>query len=386
MSQRKSRGILVLAAVVWALSPGFARAHGIHLGLGLEVEAGGNGEPGGSEDKRTGEGEWTFRWNRELSELPEEAKKVLAGAHGGFAVDWKGNRDVYFALKGCGVIKMSADLTKKEVIHLDPYLLQGNFHNTTLIRDEKGNPYLALPDDERERVYIASVDGKLINVLQHPRGNQYYDSWQAFKPTDVEQAPDRTIFIVTGYSPGDYVVTADPFSGQWKKLIFGGKGAQHGQFNTGHGITWNPVKETLDIADRPNSRIESYGTDGTYKSTVGLPPGSLPCDVSFMDGFTLVGCLEGPDKKQAAPVYIVNRDGSIVSTVKPKDDLGLGLFTHVHNAAWHAVGSGDGKKTYLLVQAWNPGGFAVLELERKGKTADAAPAGVGATQLAGSAK
>ncbi len=363
---RARRFLVFLGMSTWAFLPPLGLAHDAP-GEEPEEEGGGGGAaepPGGAEGKETGQGEWTFRWNRELSELPLEARKVLGGAHGGFAVDWKGKRDVYFALKGCGIVRMSADLSKKEVIRLDPYLMEGNYHNTTLIHDDHGNAFLALPDNEKGRVYITGTDGKLVQVLSHPRGNPYYDSWSPFVPTDVEQAPDRNIFIVTGYSPGDFVVTANPFTGAWDKLIFGGKGTKHGEFGTGHGITWNPRQETMDISDRPNSRIESFSVDGTYKGTVPLPAGSLPCDVDFLDAFTVVGCLNGPEGKEPAPIYILNRDGTVISTVKPKEDLGLDLFTHVHNASWLAVGSGDARKVYILCQAWNPGGFAVLELER----------------------
>jgi hypothetical protein len=369
---RGRRSVVPLALAVGISLSGFAGAHdvpGAHshdADPGPAVGGGGGADaPPGAEDRQTGQGEWTFRWNRELSELPDEARKVLAGAHGGFAVDWQGNRDVYFALKGAGIIRMSADLKKKEVVRLDPFLMEGNYHNTTLIHDDQGKAYLALPDNEKNRVYIIGLDGKVVQVLDYPRGNQYYDTWQPFVPTDVAQAPDRSIYIVTGYSPGDFVVTANPFTGAWNKLIFGGKGAEHGKFNTGHGITWNPRQMTMDIADRPNSRLESYGLDGTYKSTVPLEAGSLPCDLDFMDDFTVVGCLDGPKDKGPAPIYILDKEGKLLSTVKPKADLGLDLFTHVHNATWHAIGSGDSKKVFILAQAWNPGGFAVLELERK---------------------
>lgn len=306
-----------------------------------------------------------FRHHADLSELPEAAKKHLPGAHGGFAVDWRGKRDVYFALKGCGIIHLSPDLAEKRIIELDPWVRAGNFHNTTLIYDGKGTPYIALPDNERQRVYVVTTSGDLVQVLSHPKGNDYYRGGGAFVPTDVEQAPSGDVYVVTGYSRGDYVVTADPFAGAWKPLVFGGKGREHGQFGTGHGITWNPRSKTLDIADRPHSRVESFDTRGVYQKTVTLPAGSLPCDVDFWGEWTVVGCLKGPGGKTPAPAYILDREGSVVSTVKPKADLGLGLFTHIHNTTWHAVGEGEDQRVFLLCQAWNPGGFAVLERVRK---------------------
>jgi hypothetical protein len=327
--------------------------------------AGAEESAAGDRASTSGQGEWTFRWSEELSALPEGTKKFLPGAHGGFAIDRRGKGEVYFGLKGCGIIKMSPDLRTKEVVEVDPFVRSGNFHNTTVIYDDAGVPYLALPDDERQRVYVLTTAGKLVQVLSHPKGNAYYDGWGPFVPTDVEQAPNRDIYIVTGYSPGDFVVTADAFTGAWKPLIFGGKGTEHGKFGTGHGITWNPVRETLDIADRPNSRIESYDLAGKYLRTSPLPAGSLPCDVSFLDDWTLVGCLNGPGGATPAPVYVLDKDGGVVSTIRPKEDFRLGLFDHVHNAAWHSAGEGKDRKVYILCQAWSPGGFAVLERTAK---------------------
>ena len=47
----------------------------------------------------------------------------------------------------------------------------------------------------------------------------------------------------------------------------------------------------------------------------------------------------------------------MVSTIMPKEDLGLENFKHIHNAVLHKVK----EKFYIIVQAWNPGDFAILE-------------------------
>ena len=71
---------------------------------------------------------------------------------------------------------------------------------------------------------------------------------------------------------------------------------------------------------------------------------------------TVVGALHGPDRDKGAPVYILKGD-KVVSTIMPKEELGLEKFQHIHNATMRTV---EGK-IYLIVQAWNPGDFAVLE-------------------------
>ena len=97
-----------------------------------------------------------------------------------------------------------------------------------------------------------------------------------------------------------------------------------------------------------------------------LPAGSLPCDIDFFESFVLVGCLRGPKGYTSAPCYVVDKDGKLLSEVNPKKDFGLELFTHIHNAAWKPVYGENGKveKLYALATAWNPGGFAVMEVVR----------------------
>ena len=56
------------------------------------------------------------------------------------------------------------------------------------------------------------------------------------------------------------------------------------------------------------------------------------------------------------PVYVLQGD-RVVSEVWPKEELGLEGFQHIHNAVLKRIDD----RFYILVQAWNPGDFAVLE-------------------------
>jgi len=109
--------------------------------------------------------------------------------------------------------------------------------------------------------------------------------------------------------------------------------------------------------DRPHSRIERFTRYGHYLSTLKMPSGSLPCDINYLDQqYSVVPALEGPDKKKGAPIYIFENE-KLVSTVMPKEDLGLQNFVHIHNAALRRIAG----KLYIIAQAWNPGDFAILE-------------------------
>ena len=87
-----------------------------------------------------------------------------------------------------------------------------------------------------------------------------------------------------------------------------------------------------------------------------MPPGSLPCDIDYLDDYAIVGALRGPDTSKGAPIYILEND-KLISTIMIKEDLGLEHFTHIHNAVLRKHGG----KYYVIAQAWNPGDFAILE-------------------------
>ena len=318
----------------------------------------------------SGEGKMRFRLLYTSEHLPGEAKKVVVKAHGGFAVDRRpGKGETYFALPGAGIIQISGDFKTIRVLETADAMKNTNMHNATIWYTQDRTPYLVFPANDAGKVFTTTLDGKLVNTLDAPTGednfeqpdvHEYFLGAGNFVPTDVEEM-DGLYYIATGYSKLDYVLTArilgtDPFKAVWNDLVFGGKGDAHGQFQTAHGITIPPGTKRLDIADRPHSRVERYGRYGHYLSTLQMPAGSLPCDIYYLDQYAVVGSLDGPDTKKGAPIYIFEND-KLISTIMPKEDLGLGNFKHNHNAVLRKVGN----KYYIIVQAWNPGDFAILE-------------------------
>ena len=93
-------------------------------------------------------------------------------------------------------------------------------------------------------------------------------------PTDVAVAPNGDIYIVDGY--GSQLVHR--FDKNFKHLkTMGGKGTEHGKFNTCHGIWISTLKKEPEIyvADRANNRVEIFSMDLQYKRT--LPDFRMPC-------------------------------------------------------------------------------------------------------------
>ncbi len=318
----------------------------------------------------SGQGKMRFRVLYTSSHLPAEAQKVLTAAHGGFDVDLRpGKGETYFSLKGAGIVQISSDLKSTRLLNTPAEMKNTNLHNTTIWYAPDGGPYLTFPGNEAQQVFTTSLEGKLVNTLGapeagmdlgHPIANEYFKGNGKFVPTDVEQL-DGLLYVATGYSSLDFVLTArilstNPFKAVWHDLAFGGKGSGVGQFGTGHGITVPPGTKRIDVSDRPNSEIDRFTRYGHYLSTLRMPLGSFPCDIYYLGKYAVVGSLHGPDRSKGAPIYILE-DDKLISTIMPKEELGLSNFQHIHNAVLREYNN----KLYVIAQAWNPGDFAILE-------------------------
>ncbi len=347
---------LSMLAAGWFAGPGFS---------GAAAAASQSTAPAAS-----GQGKMRFRVLYTSEHLPPEAQKVLTAAHGGFAIDRReGRGETYFALPGAGIIQISSDLKSTRMIATSAEMKGVNLHNTTIWHAADGTPFLTFPANNEGLVFTTTLDGKLVHTLKAPTGEEdlgytvvgeYFLGRGNFAPTDTEQL-DGTLYVTTGYSNLDYVLTAriagtNPFRMAWQDLAFGGKGTGVGQFGTAHGITVPPGTRRLDVADRPNSEIDRFTRYGHYLSTLKLPNGSFPCDIQYLGRYAVVGSLHGPDRRKGAPIYILE-DDRLISTVMAKEDLGLKNFQHIHNAVLRQVGN----RFYIIAQAWNPGDFAILE-------------------------
>ena len=368
-------GFAILLAAGFSRGPAHAHDHRDFASrVEMAVGSAATGSTPASPSGISGQGEMKFRVAYTAGYLPEEAVKVLASAHGGFAVDRRDKKgETYFALPGAGIIQISGDLKRTRLLETRPSLKDVNLHNTTIWYGPEGAPFLSFPANSAGKVFTTTLEGKLVHTLNapsptddfdHPTVNNYFSGKGDFVPTDVEQL-DGLFYVTTGYSDLDFVLTARllslwPFRTVWHDLVFGGKGDGPGQFGTGHGITVAPGNKRLEISDRPNSQIDRFTRYGHYRSTLELPRGSLPCDIDYSGKYAVVGCLLGPDRSKGAPIYIL-KDDKVVSTIMPREELGLENFKHIHNAVLRKIG----EKFYIIVQAWNPGDFAILEQVRE---------------------
>jgi peptidylamidoglycolate lyase len=125
------------------------------------------------------------------------------------------------------------------------------------------------------RMYKTDLKGKVLYTL----GNVPAESATSQKvdwtnPTDVAVAPNGDIYIVDGYGSQKLY----RFDKNFKHIkTIGGKGKEHGQFNTCHGAWVSTLgkEPELYVADRGNGRVEVFDLDLAYKRTV--PGFRAPC-------------------------------------------------------------------------------------------------------------
>ena len=311
----------------------------------------------------SGQGAFVFTHREELTHLPKAAQAHEVKLHGGFAEDERpGYGQLYYAMPGAGLLRISADLTTQEILELSPDLQAVNFHSTK-IGEFDGKLRLFLPANGEAFVAVLTLDGEVDFILSRPEFAEYANAEVPFRPTDTVLAGAQ-LWVADGYG-ANYISTADLATHRWTGL-FGGKtedAHEHGRFGTAHGMNLSPVHHHLAIADRPHSRVELVGLDGAFVQTYGLPAGSRPCGIDYIEWhgrwLAVVGSLDDPQQGRPAPIYILDATTyQLLSTVRPKEELGLELVDHLHNVVWHEHNG----RLFLVCQAWKPGHYFVLEM------------------------
>jgi DNA-binding beta-propeller fold protein YncE len=82
-----------------------------------------------------------------------------------------------------------------------------------------------------------------------------------YQPTDTVVGPDGDTYVTDGY--GNSRVAKFTPEGNLIKY-WGDRGTKPGQFNTPHNIVMD-ANQTLYVADRQNSRVQVFDTDGNFK-------------------------------------------------------------------------------------------------------------------------
>lgn len=219
---------------------------------------------------------------------------VVMGLPGDLEFDSKGHMWV--------ISRPGANVTAEPVVEFDEngkYIRSfgaGLFGNRPhgIDLDPEGNIWIS--DGSSHTVVKLSPQGQVLLTLgtkgQRGEWNESAGSRLLYEPNDIAFGRNGDFFVVQGHAPG---ATGNPrvlkFDKTGKFLkTWGGKGAEPGQFQVGHGITID-AKGLLWVSDRENSRIQIFDQDGTFVRQVKYA--GLPCsieirkdDIIMVNGFT----------------------------------------------------------------------------------------------------
>jgi hypothetical protein len=329
--------------------------------LPFVVDSTGPVKVSGSKVKRydvpvSGQGYWSFSPVVGAVPVPASALPVLKGAHGTLVVD--PTRDVvYWGLENVGFVGFSNRLMSSWVIEGDPALKKGNLHGADILSRPGKSPLVAAADNAEGEVYVTDTTFQKAEKVRIPPGGPYADG-KGYAPTDVAFGEAGTLWVTDGYGRA-YFMPADVDPLKFRGKFHGGKSLSQ----TPHGITFDPASKNLLISARPEAQIHHWSVkDSKVLEVQGLPAGSTVCDVDIWGNYVLAACLDGP-KGTPGPLYVIDQKRKVVvSTIKPKEELGYAFAQHLHDACWYVTGKGDKREVYILFTSWNPGGIGALKM------------------------
>lgn len=215
---------------------------------------------------------------------------------------------------------------------------------------EDGKPYFYHANNN-QALFKTTLDGKLVwQQLETPTGTPAQKcQFGKYCPTWFGQQPgSEFVYMADGYGASQiHVYTRD---GNYTGHTFGGKGTEHGKFQTPHAISWDPRRNQMVVSDRANHRLEYFNIDpsdatkfeyaGTTTVEGPVPMGTV-CNARFNGDLLAAPTLEGF-------VFILDKDNKNVATINVKELLGDKGFNHPHDAIF--LPNGD-----IVVATWNPG-------------------------------
>ena len=246
---------------------------------------------------RTGAGAATYDVVRSWPSYPEGKK--MGSLHGDMAADSAGN--VY--------------LSTGESIHVfgpDGKFVKDLGHETRgvhgmKVRKQGGEEFLFIAQNGLKRVAKLKLDGTAVwSIVGHPEVEGMYPNPGRYAPTDVDVAPDGTIYIADGY--GMSLMHIYDKDRNYVKT-FGGKGTAYGKFNVCHNVLIDTRSGSplLLISDRQNNRLHAYDMQGNFLNLVaaGL---RQPCAADIFGDLLAVGELGGR-------VSIFDKDNKLIARV-----------------------------------------------------------------------
>ena len=289
---------------------------------------------------RTGTGDHVYQAVTGWPKYPEG--KSLGSLHGDVAADSQGK--VYIAVGGTIQVidangAYEGDLGEK----------WGGVHGMK-VRKQNGEEFLFVAQTGAKTISKLKLDGTVVwQIVGPPKVEGMYGSAKEYNPTDVDLAPDGTIYVVDGY--GRSLVHIYDQAGKYR-TTFGGKGTENGKFNVCHNIIVDTRQEkpSLLISDRQNNRLQLHAMDGTFVKTIDAEL-RQPCAADIYGDLLAVGELGGRLSLYDKNNKLLARLGDEPSDRKkgngaPPESWVDGALVAVHGCTFDAKGD-------LYAQEWN---------------------------------
>lgn len=215
--------------------------------------------------------------------------------------------------------------------------------------------------NNQQVLHKTDISGEMLWTVHGPPANASPN----FRPTWFASDPDSPfLYLADGYGNSNIYVYDK--NGAYTGHSFGGRGGEHGKFETCHAITWDWRLEQMVVCDRENHRLEYFQVNQDpsvfdYTHTLSFYPLlKRPCNIRFRhedqiqpgDAVAIVPGLEGT-------VGLLDVHNNLVSLINITDVLGDQGFLHPHDAHFLPDGSGD----FVLV-TWNPGRIGLFRRQK----------------------
>lgn len=273
---------------------------GVPLLLGMSNKS-------GSAKPVLGSGEHKYECTHDWGELPPEIK--FGNTHG-VCEDAEGHIYVHHTVNAAS----QSDDTMVVFDHKGKFVrswgkeFKGGAHGL-YIRKEGNEQFLYLCDVKNDVVVKTNLKGEHVWQIGYPDESPAYQPGpdgkkKKYSPTNLAVVPNGDIYVGDGY--GSSYINQYNKDGKYIRT-FGGPGADAGQLNCPHGIICDTRGEEpiLMVADRGNSRIQTFTLDGKHIAYIGGT--NMPCHFWFnrKGDMTVV-----PDL--AARVTILDRDNKVI--------------------------------------------------------------------------
>lgn len=294
-----------------------------------------------------GYGDFRYQYMPDKCVMP--AGSAVQNSHG-LAVD--ADKNIYLTYQPVNgkdtncLVRWAPDGTNGTFLNGGGTALSSGTPHGLKITTENGKVFLYHANNN-QKLTKTTLEGDIIWQVTGPPGNN--SKWNPYKPTWFAVPPgSKYVYMADGY--GSCYVHVFTTDGKYTGITYGGRGKEHGKFETNHGITYDPRVDKLVVSDRENHRLEFFDFDVaspntfTYSSTVTLEGITRICNIRMypeQEGRAIVPDLTGP-------VAVLAKNNSVISIVNVSKLLGDQGHKHPHDAVF--LPNGD-----MVVATWAPG-------------------------------